>query len=259
MAHAYFFAGDIEEGITSALSYAHAHLQQVEGKNQDLVVLRHSLFSVDDAHKIASIAYRAPDGQSGKVLVISLTRIFHEAQNALLKLFEEPPVDTTLILVVPSAGMLLPTLRSRLLQLPGGEGNRQKDPKNNERPGDYVFRGFRVPEILGVSSTNTEEFLKGSADEREKIVAKLITRSKSDNDEEKQRVRYEILQLIEGLMASAHHVLPESDGARHKELLDFLRDLSAFQPILHERSAPLKLILEHLLIVIPKGLPTGTV
>lgn len=239
MAHAYFFAGDIEEGITSALSYAHSHLQQVEEKNQDLVVLRHSLFSVDDAHKIASIAYRAPDGDSGKVLIISLTRIFHEAQNALLKLFEEPPVDTTLILVVPSAGMLLPTLRSRLLQLPGGEGNRREE--------------------LGVSSTNTEEFLKGSADEREKIVAKLITRSKSDNDEEKQRVRYEILQLIEGLMASAHHELPESDGARHKELLDFLRDLSAFQPILYERSAPLKLILEHLLIVIPKGLPTGTV
>lgn len=234
MAHAYFFAGDIEEGIVHALSYAHVHLDQAIGKNQDLVVLRHSLFSVADAHKISSIAYRAPDGELGKVLIISLTRIFHEAQNALLKLFEEPPLNTTLILIIPSKGMLLPTLRSRLLPLPG-------------------VADSGLPSVAGQSKL-LEEFLAGGAAEREKTVAKLITRSKSDNEEEKQRVRHEILQLIEGLMESAHKEYLQSTGSRQTELRLLLTDLSTFQPILHERSAPLKLILEHILVVIPKGL-----
>jgi DNA polymerase III subunit delta' len=38
-----------------------------------------------------------------------------EAANALLKLLEEPPADTTLILTAADADVLLPTIRSRLL------------------------------------------------------------------------------------------------------------------------------------------------
>ncbi|HEX6308615.1 MAG TPA: hypothetical protein VFZ69_10535 [Longimicrobiales bacterium] len=38
-----------------------------------------------------------------------------EAANALLKLLEEPPADTTVILTVVDPGVLLPTVRSRLL------------------------------------------------------------------------------------------------------------------------------------------------
>jgi len=43
-----------------------------------------------------------------------------EAQNALLKLLEEPPLDSVLILTSSQAGRLLPTIRSRtqILQLP---------------------------------------------------------------------------------------------------------------------------------------------
>lgn len=38
----------------------------------------------------------------------------HPAQNALLKLLEEPPIDSTLILTSPQPQSLLPTIRSRL-------------------------------------------------------------------------------------------------------------------------------------------------
>lgn len=38
-----------------------------------------------------------------------------EAQNALLKLFEEPPSDTVFYLIVPNQSLLIPTLRSRLI------------------------------------------------------------------------------------------------------------------------------------------------
>lgn len=38
-----------------------------------------------------------------------------EAQNALLKLFEEPPSDTVFYLIVPNQSLLIPTLHSRLI------------------------------------------------------------------------------------------------------------------------------------------------
>jgi DNA polymerase-3 subunit delta' len=48
-----------------------------------------------------------------------------EAANAFLKLLEEPPADTTLILTSSTPGALLPTIRSRVLPvrlLPSGDG-----------------------------------------------------------------------------------------------------------------------------------------
>jgi DNA polymerase-3 subunit delta' len=41
-----------------------------------------------------------------------------QAQNALLKTLEEPPGDTTLVLVASSPDSLLPTIRSRCLRVP---------------------------------------------------------------------------------------------------------------------------------------------
>ncbi|WP_242372729.1 DNA polymerase III subunit delta', partial [Anaeromyxobacter sp. SG26] len=41
-----------------------------------------------------------------------------QAQNALLKTLEEPPDDTTLVLVASSPDALLPTIRSRCLRVP---------------------------------------------------------------------------------------------------------------------------------------------
>lgn len=40
-----------------------------------------------------------------------------EAQNGLLKLLEEPPLDTLILLLVATPGKLLPTVRSRLRQI----------------------------------------------------------------------------------------------------------------------------------------------
>ena len=40
-----------------------------------------------------------------------------EAANAFLKLLEEPPADTTLILTSSNPGALLPTIKSRVLPI----------------------------------------------------------------------------------------------------------------------------------------------
>lgn len=221
MAHAYYVPGGAEEGIKKAEGFANKN-----HVDPDLVVLRYNLFSVEDARKLADIAVAAPVGEH-KVITVSVTRFFHEAQNALLKLFEEPPANVTLILVIPSEGMLLPTLRSRLTELPADGTAHELSPI-------------------------AQEFLSADSDEREKLVTKLVDRSKSDKDEEKQQARNDAVRLAEDLVRVADRM---RKGKDNREARTFIDDLMHFLPLLHTRSAPIKLIYEHLLIVIPKGFP----
>jgi len=226
--HAYVVEGDREAGISAARLYALQTLGLPGEQNPDVVVFQYGLFSVDDAREVARFASNSPVAGDKKMVVVAATRIFHEAQNALLKLFEEPPVGTTMVLAVPSLGQLLPTLRSRVLTLATDDG--------------------LAKPIIG------EEFLKLDAVGREKCIAKLLDRTKSDKDEDKQAARGELLRLVEGLMRTSYKARENATDAKRQELTYFLSDLDRFMPILHERSAPLKLIFEHLLLVIPSSL-----
>lgn len=225
MAQTYVVEAIQEEGVGRVLAFAEQSLHMPVQANPDVVVLRYSVCSVEHARKIVS--YVAQSGLSGqKLIVVAAERLFHEAQNALLKVFEEPPVGTTIVLIVPSVGMLLPTLRSRLTTLPSLEGG-----------------------VRRTISPEAQAFIQGSGDEREKIVQKLLDRTKSDKDTEKQRARVEAQEIVSGITETVHNAWRKKPTAE-TELL--LQELTVFTPMLYQPSAPLKLIFEHLLLTVPK-------
>ena len=149
------------------------------------------------------------------MIIVAAARLFGEAQNALLKLFEEPSPGSTLVLVIPSEGVLLPTLRSRLAPLTAAT----------------------QPHAKG------REFLALPKEERAPYLAKLVERSKADKDSEKQAARRDMLVLTQDLTALL----------RHKGDRTLLLDLTSFVEVLHSPSAPMKLIVEHLELVLPEG------
>lgn len=225
--HAYFIVGDVEEGIVTASAWVKKELHMDVAGNPDVTILRYGLFSVEEARTFQDAVMRAPVQGTTKVIIVSATRFFYQAQNALLKTFEEPPPGTYLILILPAEGVLLPTLRSRLVSLQGASS------KESER----------------VASAQT--FLNESKEGREKFISKLLDRTKSDNDDEKARARHEATALLEGLMRLAYRKEQETPSA---ELRAFLSDLDRFMPMMHDTSTPLKLIFEHILLTIPREL-----
>ncbi len=70
-------------------------------------------FLLDDAKKVIAKAYVAES--SNKYLILCAKKFGIEAQNALLKVLEEPPSNIIFIIVAPTASVLLPTIRSRLM------------------------------------------------------------------------------------------------------------------------------------------------
>ena len=70
--------------------------------------------TIEMARELTRRVYTEPVGETKKrAALIVAEQINHEAQNALLKLLEEPPVHTTFHFVMSNQSRLLPTLRSR--------------------------------------------------------------------------------------------------------------------------------------------------
>ena len=69
---------------------------------------------IDDVRTLIAAAYRRPHGtDTMQVLLVATEFITEEAQQALLKIIEEPPLSTRFVFVLPSGYHLLPTLESR--------------------------------------------------------------------------------------------------------------------------------------------------
>lgn len=110
--HAYLLVGD------SAIAEKSLHkLFADEGEtligSADFFVYKEPTFGIDEARKVAESAILRAFGIR-KVFLIAPEKITLEAQNALLKTFEDPIADTHFFLVVRDEHLIIPTLRSRM-------------------------------------------------------------------------------------------------------------------------------------------------
>lgn len=83
---------------------------------------------VDQIRDMGADAYVLPNEAAGKVYIIDRADTMNEqAQNAALKLFEEPPDGVHFILCVQNAARLLPTVRSRCVELRCADADEPED------------------------------------------------------------------------------------------------------------------------------------
>lgn len=221
--HAFVIEAETEDGIDIAQAWAEKELGMKIENNPDVVVLRYGLLTVEDARRVAELAAGGAFVGEHKVVIIAASRAYHEAQNALLKVFEEPPTGTYLFLIMPSLGGLLPTLRSRVHVL-GAD------------------RGIAKPVIPEIA----EEFMKASKEKRSALIKKLTS---GKDDENRREHRDLAIAIVNGIEATAYKSLKHSGSTAA-----LLSDIAVLRTHLYDRSAPVKMILEHLSLVIPKDL-----
>ena len=127
--HAYLLIGSgiLHSDLLAILSKKHNI--QVQG-NTDFFDRSYENMTIDDARELKTAHSMRPVGPLGKkIFIIRANNIGHEAQNALLKLFEEPAEYAHFFLIVPSAHILLPTVKSRMRIL---ESDIQDSTSSNE-------------------------------------------------------------------------------------------------------------------------------
>ena len=80
---------------------------------------------IEESRQLVSASIKTTfNGQKERLLCVSVESITHEAQNALLKFFEEPSEGLKILLFLPNGYPILPTLRSRVEYIDEGSYER---------------------------------------------------------------------------------------------------------------------------------------
>jgi DNA polymerase III delta prime subunit len=90
------------------------HIPLSERTGIDAEVIQREQLEIAEARALAERAGSRPILAEKRTFVISCQHLSVETQNALLKLFEDPPATAQFYIVVPRLSILLPTLHSRL-------------------------------------------------------------------------------------------------------------------------------------------------
>lgn len=219
--HSYLYEGSPSD-FDAVAKAARSMLDLTDGATLDVVERRYEKFGIDDSRELIQLAslrgigdLTAPDGtrQAGRSLFVTgISQITTEAQQALLKLLEEPREGLTFVILMPH-GVVLPTLRSRMMPL---ELNQISNLKS--------------------SGSIAQKFLAASTKERSDMLAKTL---KADDAKEQLRA------LLSDMESLVYH-------GSHKEKMDILAEIAALRPYLSDRSPSLKMIGEHLAAILPK-------
>lgn len=111
--HAYLAVGN-RDAVFSALQERLAEAGIVFAGNPDVHTVSTDSLSIDDARTVFERTRTSVPPESRRIIIVACSQATSEAQNALLKLTEEPGERTHFFFIVPTHEVLLPTLRSRL-------------------------------------------------------------------------------------------------------------------------------------------------
>lgn len=204
--HAYFFVGEIVETVSRLKDFLETNVGARVSGSADFWHVKYNTLNVESAKAIADSQSRRNFEGAKKFYIIETDFITEEAQNSLLKVFEEPTEGTHFFIISPQ-DILLPTLRSR---------------------------------VQVILSTSLEYYAKSVLNlkltERLDLVKK-ITEGISDEEKTKQDA-VTLLNQIEGELYNRG----VEKSAKSLKLCEESR-LS-----LYDRGAPIKIILENLLL-----------
>ena len=105
--------------FSKVASGGHPDLLSIERPIDPKKGIRKTNLDVETARKVAPFLHMtSADGGWRVVIVDDANSMNRNAQNALLKILEEPPSDALLILIAHRLGAMIPTIRSRCRVLP---------------------------------------------------------------------------------------------------------------------------------------------
>src|SRR3989344_2740271 len=119
--HAYLIEGAQEEIVPEIFKFM-KNLKIETSGNPDFCHINVDSFKIEDARNLKSMEYEKSfslghsstgEATGKKIFLISANNFLLEAQNTLLKIFEEPIENTHFFIIIPDINILLKTLVSR--------------------------------------------------------------------------------------------------------------------------------------------------
>lgn len=223
--HAYLLEGEREETFKLLLDFLNKKLGFSTTANPDFWVGDFDSLGIDNSRAIKDFQMNKALIGERKILVIKTNFITQEAQNSLLKVFEEPTSGTHLFLLMPSSESILPTLKSRLLIV--------KHPRGQSL-------GRLTPQL------KIEVFLKANVSERFELIKIFLPKKKEEKINKSKVIKFlnELeLFLYRDFEKKRTTALPSSSLPEKNTIFSEIRQCRSY---LNDRSPSVKMILEHL-------------
>lgn len=225
--HAYCLEGDREVIVKNLLKFLEEDLKFSTKGNSDFYYASFETLGIDEGRTINEMQLRKAVTSPRRIFIIAANFITREAQNSLLKMFEEPSSDAIFFLITPSASILLPTLRSRFIVL---NFSRIADHKeSNILTKDYFF--------------DAKKFIEAAVPERLNIVKDLS--EKIVKEEISKSVAVDFLNNLEKELVDRIDV----GRATSKDMFIF-NEIEKCRNYAGNRSPSIKMLLEHIALIV---------
>ncbi len=208
--HAYVIEGDREMALETLRDYLKDFYKFSTYSHPDIFEFHFPNFLVENSREIKETDIKSPFQFETKTIIISFDSVTREAQNALLKVLEDPSPTSRFFIVTNSSEILLPTILSRV----------------------EVVRHESYDKIK--SQIDVKKFVQDSKAQRLETVGKII---KKISDEELSKE--EVGNFLKSLKMYLEEELIEGRG--NAEMLKTVLNALIFS---RDKSASAKLLLE---------------
>ncbi len=216
--HAYCILGNSSDVINELEKFLLKEFKFSTVNNPDFWYGKFDVMDVDDGRAIKASHENKPIVGDKKIFIVTANFITEKAQNAMLKLFEEPRGDTHFFLIIPSLQNIISTFRSRLFII---DTNKAED-----------------------SLINPKIFIQMSIGERMGAVKKICG---SISDEEQSKI--EVIKFINALEIELRNDVDFLKAGT--EQLKFFENIEKIRQYAGEQSPSLKMLLEHISLTLP--------
>lgn len=216
LSHAYLLEGDetlirdLDVFLESALSFP-------SRGNPDYWSSTYATFGIDEARTLRQMQYGCAVREGKRIFSLYARMVTVEAQNALLKMFEEPASNVHVFFVTPQSRILLPTLLSRFT----------------------VIRNQNAS-LSDSLSKDAKKFIDSSISKRQKIADTIL--KEKDKDIQKANFSH-FLDALETELHATHDL--EAPKARQA-----IKDIIEFRSFMSSSAPSVKMMFEHLVVTL---------
>lgn len=213
--HAYICEGDKEIIFPHICDFCENDLNLKIKSNPDFYYEEVGKFLISHARRLKEIQFNKTTDSGKKIFIISFDFITREAQNALLKILEEPTEGTHFFFITPSSHIFLDTVLSRM----------------------QIISGFKNSNDSAIGKV----FLKYSFSEKMKHVTKLI-----QNIKDEKASKADAINLVRSVIRLRHEEIKKD-----KDILKIktLSEMEKIADYLYDNSASVKTLMEYFAII----------
>ncbi len=229
--HAYLIEGTEEIVLPEVLEFIENLGIKTTG-NPDFFCVSTDFFKIADARNLKSMTLEKSFKEVKRFFVISTNSFLNDAQNTLLKIFEEPKENTHYFLILPDANILIPTLLSRF----------------------YLIKS-KID--LESELKDAEKFVADSLRDRIEFIKNLLAEEKIDEEDEeevtasKNSTRSKAIKFLNALELVLYNKYCRDTKLNQDKKIDFFKQIFKVREYLRQPGSSMKSLMESVALVVP--------